>query len=409
MIALCFQEVLILDLILRNKSFRLLLTGSLISGFGDYLYDIAITLLVYDISKSIDAIAYMWISKAALRMFILYAGGIITDKFNRKLIITIINLISAPIALMFILVDKNTLWIAYLGVFLLQSLNDIDNCSENAILPELVQREDIPRANTIFSFTNQILMFVSLAVSGFIYKLVGSDILFAINGFSFLLSGICFSFIKYQSTVGDANKNVKIFDISVLDVLKKAPVILVIILSSMTIAVIARIYDVTNISIADIKLHLGSSGIIYFRYAMAIGGLLTPAFFKLKLSKNTYNSYIVYSISLICFLVAFALSSNVFITLLILAGFGLTSSLQAIYFRSMIQENTSVDYLGRVFSFYRIVMTAVSLVTVSLIPALNAAIGVERLFVFTGIPALVIFVLLYYSSKKPSKDRNVSV
>lgn len=388
-----------MDLVRKNRNFRLLLTGSLISGFGDYLYDIAITLLIYDISKSIDAIAYMWISKAALRMLILYAGGIITDKFNRKLIITIINLISTPIALMFILVDNNTLWIAYLGVFLLQSLNDIDNCSESAILPELVEREDITKANTIFSFTNQILMFISLALSGLIYKLVGSDVLFAVNGLSFFLSAIFFSFIKYQSTLGDINKNVKILDTSVFAVLKKTPIILVIILSSMAIAVVSRIYDVTNITIADVKLHLGSSGIIYFRYAMAVGGLLTPAFLKLKLKKNTHNSYIVYSISLLCLLVAFALSANFFITLLILAGFGLISSLQGIYFRSVIQENISVDYLGRVFSFYRIAMTAVSLITVLLIPALNKAIGVERLFAVTGIPAIILYIFVYYRFK----------
>lgn len=398
-----------MDLIMRNRNFKLLLTGSLISGFGDYLYDIAITLLIYDISKSIDAIAYMWISKAALRMLILYAGGIITDKFNRKLIITLINLISAPIALMFIIVDKNTLWIAYLGVFLLQSLNDIDSCSESAILPELVSREDIPRANTIFSFTNQLLMFTSLALSGLIYKLVGADILFAINGLSFLLSGMFFSFIRYQSSLGDVNKNVKILDTSVFGILKKTPIILAIILSSMLIAVVARIYDVTNISIADSKLKLGSNGIIYFRYAMAAGGFLTPVFLKLKLSKKSYDSYIIYSIALLLCLVAFALSGNAFITLIILAVFGLTSSLQGIFFRSVIQENTSVDYLGRVFSFYRIVMTAVSLVTVAMIPAVNKVIGIESLFVFTGVPSIILFVFLYYKSRTQPKDNSMSI
>ena len=54
---------------------------------GDYLYDIVLTLLVYDITGTIDSIAVMWISKGALRIFIQYFAGILTDKYNRRNII----------------------------------------------------------------------------------------------------------------------------------------------------------------------------------------------------------------------------------------------------------------------------------------------------------------------------------
>lgn len=404
------QEVVLLDLIYRNRNFRLLLSGSLISSFGDYLYEIAITLLLYDLTKSIDTIAYMWISKGAFRILILYWGGIITDHYNRKHIITLINYISAPIALMFIFTNWDTLWVAYLGIFLLQSLNDIDNCSESAILPELVSKDDIAKANTIFSFTNHTLMLISLALSGLIYKLAGAKILFTLNASSFLAAGIFFQFIYYIPNCKAAVAKMKILDTSVFKLLKESMLVLMIIVSSIPIAIVGRIYDVTNIIIADSKLNVTSAGIIYFRYAIAIGGFLTPILLKLK-SGSTPNRYAASSIALVLCIAVFALSKQLWLTLLILAAFGFSGSLQGIYFRSLLQENTNTDYLGRVFSFYRIVMTAVSLATVALIPAANKLYKIEFIYIFTIVPSIAVFlyVFIWFKSKQSQTSAEISI
>ncbi|MDY5911437.1 MAG: hypothetical protein SPJ62_05395 [Inconstantimicrobium porci] len=76
-----------INLLQKYKGLRMLFLGGVISSVGDYLYDIALTLLVYDITGTIDSIAVMWISKGALRIFIQYFAGILTDKYNRRNII----------------------------------------------------------------------------------------------------------------------------------------------------------------------------------------------------------------------------------------------------------------------------------------------------------------------------------
>lgn len=391
-----------MDLIKRNKNFGFLFTGSLISSFGDYLYDIAITLLVYDLTKSIDSIAYMWVSKGALRIGILYLGGLITDKFNRKRIIVMINLISAPLALMFLFVDKNNLWIAFLGVFLLQSINDIDSCSENAILPELVDKDDLPKANTIFSFSNQILMLSSLAISGLIYKLAGAHVLFTVNALSFLLSSLVFQLIQYHPHVRGERNTVKILDTKVFKLFSGNQMLRLILFSSAMIAVVGRIYDVTNILVADTKLNISSAGIIYFRYALAAGGFLTPLIMRIKVGQKSFDSYILFSTILVLSILGFGLSNNLVLTISILILFGLTSTLQGVYFRSLLQENVSSGYLGRIFSFYRIVFTAISLATVTFIPFAIKLIGIEWLYLSAGAPIGIYFIYLAIDAKKSS-------
>ena len=68
-----------------------------------------------------NSIAVMWISKGALRIFIQYFAGILTDKYNRRNIIAITNFLSVPCALIFLMISKETVWVAYIGTFLLQS------------------------------------------------------------------------------------------------------------------------------------------------------------------------------------------------------------------------------------------------------------------------------------------------
>ena len=119
----------------ENYNFRMFYLGGLISCIGDYLYDIAVTLLVYDITRSINSIAFMWISKGALRVFVQHFAGVITDRYDRRKVIIFTNLLSIPGAILFLFINNETVWIAYIGTFLLQALNDIDTCSEMAILP----------------------------------------------------------------------------------------------------------------------------------------------------------------------------------------------------------------------------------------------------------------------------------
>ena len=51
-------------------------------------------------------------------------------------------------------------------------------CSEVAILPELVEKNDIAKANTLFFTAENIMMFISLALSGFLYNARESRIFF---------------------------------------------------------------------------------------------------------------------------------------------------------------------------------------------------------------------------------------
>jgi MFS family permease len=168
----------------KNRNFALLTIGGFISSIGDYLYNIGVTVFIYSMTKSISSVALMWLSRAVLRIPMLYLSGIIADKFNRKIVIIFTNLTSVIFAFLFIFADTNKVWLIYLLAFLLQSLNDIDVNSETAILPELVPRAQLSYSNSVFSFLQSTSVFISPALGGILYKLYGANILFIINALS---------------------------------------------------------------------------------------------------------------------------------------------------------------------------------------------------------------------------------
>ena len=387
-------------LIKSNLNFRYFYFGGVISCIGDYLYDIAVTLLVYDITKSVNSIAFMWICKGALRIFIQYLAGVITDRYDRRKIILFTNIASIPIALMFITYQDIGLWIIYLCSFLLQALNDIDVCSEIAIIPELVTEEQLTDANTIFSLTETIVMFISLALSSVIYKILGANILFILNACSFLGSSLFFGLIKYKNNINkESNSKLVLFDKEVLKVINMKSVVKYTILISGILSIISRLYDVYNIAIADVILGIGSEGIIFFRYAMVIGGLLTPIFIKRIKSDNEINKYLLISELIICAFIILPFLNSLILVIVDLIIFSLMISIQGIFFRNILQKYVDNRYIGRVFSMYKILITIVSLLTVSIVPLIDDKISISSIFLLAGLGILLISLCCHLKVK----------
>lgn len=398
--------------LVKNKNFMLLTLGGFISGIGDYLYNIAITVMLYSVTKSIGSVAIMWLSRAALRIPMQYMGGVIADKCNKKITIALVNFISVFVAFMFIVVNKENVWVAYILAFLLQSLNDIDENSETAILPELVKKEEISYANSIFSTLNSVSIFLSPAISGVIYKFYGGDILFKINAISFLIAGVMFSLIKYNYE--KSNKEVAKFELiksgkEGYNILRQYIEVKNLFIIAGVYAVLGRFYETYKVAVADILLNVNADGIRYFDYAIGIGGLMVPFFIK-ALSKRKDTS--VYLIACMVFgleLLVFGYSRSFILTFGILMLFGITSSVQGIYSRTIIQRNIPQEYIGRIFSFYKIVLTSCAIIGLLIAEPLYKLVGIGNGFLVIVIIAIVACLKQIFYKREAVEMKNMDV
>lgn len=382
----------------RNKNFILLALGGFISSIGDYFYSIAITVSLYSMTQSIGAIAVMWLSRGIFRIPVQYFSGIITDYFNKKTIIIVTNALSVIIAYCFVFVNSSNLWLCFILAFLLQSINDIDVSAENAILPEVVEEKDLKYANSIFSLIQSVGIFLSPALAGIVYKYHGDKILFIVNAISFFIATIVFLFIKYQWKSKNRDKisfsSVELFKSGIegYKILKEYLDVRILFIIMTSYAILGRFFETYKVVVADSLLNINADGIIYFQYAMGIGGLLVPLLIKKLSNYKKISIYILSSICMsICFVI-FGFSHNFMITFITLIILGGMSSIQGIFTNTIIQESIPKQYMGRVFSANKIILTFFAIIGLVIATPLYNLLGVGSSFLIMGIVSIVVIL-----------------
>ncbi len=374
----------------------MLTIGGFISSIGDYLYNVGVTVYLYSLTKSVGSVALMWLSRGALRIPVLYLSGIIADSYNKKKVIMFTNLMSVITAFLFIFANDQRLWLVYVLAFLLQSLNDMDVSSETAILPELVSKEELSFSNSIFSFLESTSVFLSPAIGGILYKLYGSNILFTINALSFLLAGILFGFIKYNHVKKEAvstKAGIIKSGAEGYKILSKYINVKTVFIIMSIFAILGRFYETYKVAVSDVLLNIKPEGIIYFDYALALGGISVPFIVK-ALSKR--NHIVIFTLSTLIVgigYIIFGYSHSFIITFIILVILGLAQNIQGIYSRTIIQNNIPQEYLGRVFSFYKILLTFFAIIGLLIATPLYNFIGIGSSFLAVAAILIVLCII----------------
>jgi MFS family permease len=349
----------------------------------------------------------MWLSRGILRIPMLYLSGFIADRYNRKRVIVLANLASSIIAFLFIFANIDRIWLVYLLAFLLQSLNDIDVNSETAILPELVAKEELSYSNSVFSFLQSTSVFVSPALGGVLYKLYGANILFIINAITFLIAGILFGMIKYnydKPEIGSTKTGILGNGIEGYRVLSNYANVQTVFMVMSVFAILGRFYETYKVAVSDILLGLKPEGIIYFDYALAIGGLTVPFIVKLLVKKNHVVTITISTIIIAIGYTLFGYSHSFILTFTIMVVLGAAQNLQVTFSSTLIQNNIPKHYIGRVFAFYKIMLTFFAILGLLIAGPLYHLIGIGNSFLCISIILMILslFQLKHWLSKERS-------
>ncbi|ERI93371.1 hypothetical protein HMPREF1982_01795 [Clostridiales bacterium oral taxon 876 str. F0540] len=314
---------------------------------------------------------------------------------------------SVIFAFLFIFANEQRLWLVYILAFLLQSLNDIDVSSETAILPELVSKEELSYSNSIFSFLESTSVFLSPAIGGILYKLYSSNVLFIINAISFLVASVLFSFIKYSFKKPEAVVKKAGIIKSGLEgyrILSKYPNVKTVFVISSVLAIIGRFYETYKTAVSDVLLNIKPEGIIYFDYALAIGGLSVPLIVKALSKKNQVSIFILSTAAVGIGYIMFGYSHSFIITFIALIFLGLTQNIQGIYSRTIIQNNIEKEYIGRVFSFYKILLTTFAILGLVIAAPLYKIIGIGYSFLIFSVILIILCALQLKSISRSTKQ-----
>lgn len=381
----------------NNKNLMLLLVGRFVSSIGDMMYNLGLTMILYMSTNSITPVAIMFLSRGALRIPIQYLSGVLADNFNRKHIIVATNLISVPIALSLTLINESNLWIGYVAAFLLQALDDVDRCAEVAILPELVEKDQLTEANSLFSVLGKVAFFGSPALAGLLYKTLGVSTVFIFNSISFFVAGAAFMFITYnkRNHQGATGKNIFTSGIEGFKIIKNYRNVIVVFTVASSFALLGLMYEVMKVAVSDITLNVGPDGIIYFSYALALGGLLAPFIVRYLKKYKDVNIYIFSSVTIALSYIVWSSTRNLYLSLGVLSLKGLFGSLQGIYSTTILQKEIPKSHIGRIFSLNKMILTASAMIGIAMSPLLYKLIGIGNTFLIFSLMAIIISLLAF--------------
>ena len=180
------------ELLSTNRNFRNLLAGQFVSEMGNWFNFIAglgLVRLVSDASPSAAGILFV----CRLLPFALFSpfAGTFVDRFSRRTVMIVSDLVRVALALMFLLVRKpDDLWIAYLATVLLSTFGAFFDGAKNAATPNLTGKDGLLAGTALMFSTRFLLMAIGSALGGWAAAIFGYEVAFVINAVSFLFSAV---------------------------------------------------------------------------------------------------------------------------------------------------------------------------------------------------------------------------
>jgi MFS family permease len=103
-------------------------------------------------------------------------AGVLVDRLNRKLLMIVSDSARVVIVLLFLLAtDASLLWLVYLLTILQFSLSALFEPTRSAILPSVVNPDDLVKANFLGSATWSVMLAAGAALGGAVAALFGTS------------------------------------------------------------------------------------------------------------------------------------------------------------------------------------------------------------------------------------------
>lgn len=151
--------------VLGNPRFRRLWASQFVSGIGDWLVIGLLIPLVTTLSGgSAFAVAGIMIAKILPALILSSLVGVFVDRFDRRKLMIAADVARALLALGLLFTDS--LALIYVVVFMMEVASLVFMPAKNALIPHLVEPDDLTTANGLSYTTQQASMLIGLTMSG---------------------------------------------------------------------------------------------------------------------------------------------------------------------------------------------------------------------------------------------------
>jgi predicted MFS family arabinose efflux permease len=177
------------NLVAHNRNYRLLLSASLISLSGDWVFSIGMMFYVYVVTGSTLAAGGIVFVAMVPHFLLGSVAGVFADRWDRRTTMIAANALLALSLLPAMFVHgTGQLWIIYLTVAAQNSIAQFFMSAEVALVPAVVPADGLVAANALNGQNNQIARLAGSALGGVIAAAGGLVAVTAVNMASYLVA-----------------------------------------------------------------------------------------------------------------------------------------------------------------------------------------------------------------------------
>jgi MFS family permease len=163
--------------------------GSVVSLMGDWFTLIALYSLLDQTTGSGAAVGLMLAIRFLPAVILGPIAGVVADRFPRRAVMVICDLIRACVVLGFLFVrDPSQVWLVYVLTFCQMAAASFFDPAEQAAIASTVEPDELVTANTLQGITWSAMLGFGAVAGGVTAALVGRDASFVIDALSYLAS-----------------------------------------------------------------------------------------------------------------------------------------------------------------------------------------------------------------------------
>src|SRR5687768_10534089 len=192
-----YDSVGYIELLRRNRSFRQLWLGQVVSQMGDWFNTIAIYTIILNLTGSGRDVGLLLVARFLPSFVFGPLSGVLADRFSRRTIMILSDLLRAVVVLGFLLVRRaDQLWIVYVLTVLQLALSTFFEPAKTAAIPSIVSDRELVAANAISSVTWSVMLTLGAAIGGIITGWFGTNVAFVLDSLTYLLSAALIASVR---------------------------------------------------------------------------------------------------------------------------------------------------------------------------------------------------------------------
>jgi len=387
----------------RHRNYRILFPANAVSNIGSWAQRIAQDWLVLELTDNSGT--YLGLVTAvqfAPILFFSLHGGKFADRFNKRKVLILTNVIggAASLALgILVMTDLIALWHVFVLAAVLGIATAIDAPVRQAFTTEVVGQSDLPNAVSLNSANFNAGRLIGPAISGGLIAAFGTGPSFIVNGLSYffviaaLLNLNEKAFFDLDRPKSDGNIREGIAYV------KARPDVYVVMMMVFFLATFGLNFQIFNALMATQEFGLGPASFGLMGTFIAIGSLSgaigSARLERFRNTKFVIKGGIIFSISIM----VLSIIPNYTLYILWLPICGLTALTTLVSANSIVQTSTDPAIRGRVMGLYLLIFMGGTPFGSPLIGTTTELLGIRPTIALCGGIALIASLIIWFRYK----------